>query len=393
MSCLIIKNDGIGDLILASGLIRSVGRLFDGNVDLLTCSNNREIAEGIDSLRNRFYCSRDSIRINTSITKTGVNPFRRREKVQYIPHVQEEDSLMLEELSEHEYDIVICMRRFIRQSTLVIMQRVHGQEKFCAWQYPMHTSYESAQLATHGWVHFAGNEKILSELDYNRAFLESILNTKVDSRPRLSFCHKQNSPVSSGKIALGLGGGSNNWPYGHWIELAMRLASTGWELQLLGGKDVADLGAHIALKVPAVNNLIGHLDWGETAACLAGCEGFIGNDTGLSHFASLILDKCLVVLGGGTFRRFFPWPGAGNQYLLYHGLDCFDCTWECKFHDRFCVSLIQPRDVEEYFGAVIRGETSSECDLNAHIAEYPLAWRQEENSGLVSVRPIRSSVD
>ena len=70
MSCLIIKNDGIGDLILASGLIRSVGKLFNGNVDLVTCGNNREIAEGILPLRHRFYCSRDGMHFTTQTTAT-----------------------------------------------------------------------------------------------------------------------------------------------------------------------------------------------------------------------------------------------------------------------------------------------------------------------------------
>ena len=47
-SCLVIKNDGIGDLILASGLVSALGEHFGGDIDLVTCSANREVAEGIE---------------------------------------------------------------------------------------------------------------------------------------------------------------------------------------------------------------------------------------------------------------------------------------------------------------------------------------------------------
>jgi len=50
--------------------------------------------------------------------------------------------------------------------------------------------------------------------------------------------------------------------------------------------------------------------------------------------------KLCKIFGHGTFRRFFPWPDTDNQYTFFHGLECFDCTWECIFQDRVCLSLV-----------------------------------------------------
>lgn len=64
MSCLIIKNDGIGDLVLSSGVISSIAKIFNGNLDLVTCEQNREIAENIEGVKNIFYVSRDGLKFH-----------------------------------------------------------------------------------------------------------------------------------------------------------------------------------------------------------------------------------------------------------------------------------------------------------------------------------------
>lgn len=372
MSCLIIKNDGIGDLILSSGLISSVGKLFDGQVDLITCYNNREIAEGIQPLRKRYYISRNDLRFKKKfIEKMGL----------LIPHINNEDLQVLKSLEKQHYDTIICLRRFILQSTLVLMRKIRGKVKYCAWEFPTNASWGMAEQATRGWKHYTGSAEVLSELNYNKAFLESVFHTTLTADPHLSFCKKQPSLPATRRLAFGLGGSSPTWPSGNWIELAMRLASEGWNLLLLGGDNVTDLAKHIAEKIPGADNRVGQLAWRQTSDLLFECEGYIGNDTGLSHFASLINKKCVVILGGGTFRRFFPWPGTNNQHIIYHGLECFDCRWDCKFQDRFCLNLVRPSDVLNYFNDLINCEPGTECDLNSEDKNYKIAWRIKPDLG------------
>jgi hypothetical protein len=83
------------------------------------------------------------------------------------------------------------------------------------------------------------------------------------------------------------------------------------------------------------------------------------------------------VLGGGTFRRFFPWPENRKQYVIYHGLDCFDCDWECKFAEKHCLHLVRPPDVLRYFDEIMDSEgVGHERNLNPEEKKYCAAWRR-----------------
>lgn len=375
MPCVIIKNDGIGDLILSSGLIASIGEHFGGDVDLITCSANQEIAEGIEPLRNRFYLSRDNLRFSGRLSNYGL----------LLPRVTGQDQAVIRELSKRKYDIAICLRRFIRQNSLVIMRKVKAKEKHCAWQFPTNISRELAVKASRGWLHYDGAGSVLSELSYYAEFTERILGGRLDTRPCLRFCRQSEQDQQIGTIALGLSGASTNWPDDYWLELVGLLADSGWSIKLLGGSDVMGLAERIEKQHSTVMNLVGQLDWHATADALQDCVAYIGNDTGLSHFASLIVKKCLIVLGGGTFRRFFPWPDNMNQHLIYHGLECFDCDWQCKFDARRCLALVTPRSVYQCFEEMVLGLRVKETNLNSMDAAYPVSWRRRSVSAQASV--------
>jgi len=376
MSCLIIKNDGIGDLILASGLISEVGRYFGGNVDLVTCSANQEIAEGIELLRKRFYVSRDDLRFFAWPARMGV----------LLPRVIRQDREVLRRIKSERYDVAICLRRFIRQNSLVLMRHVRAQHRYCAWQFPTNLSQELAVKASCGWEHYDGPSNMLSEAGYNQDFLRHVVGVTINPRPRLSFCQYQaNSPVTQ-RVALGLGGSSSTWPQHYWYELAQRLSKEGWRLLLLGGENTVELADRIQYVVPEAENRVGRLDWHGTAAALDGCVAYVGNDTGLSHFASLIVRKCLVILGGGTFRRFFPWPVGCNQHIVYHGLDCFDCGWQCKYLHKRCLSLIHPEAAFTSFTRLIETMICGETDLNSNNGHYQLAWRSGNFCKTLAIR-------
>jgi ADP-heptose:LPS heptosyltransferase len=103
----------------------------------------------------------------------------------------------------------------------------------------------------------------------------------------------------------------------------------------------------------------------------------IGNDTGFTHFASLVLPKVIIISGGGSFKRFFPWPGDNQQYIIYYGLPCFDCDFECLYPQKLCINLIKPRDLLEYFVEVMgKKQAQKEKRLNTDDCQYKLGWRR-----------------
>lgn len=363
MSCLVIKNDGIGDLVLSSGVLSWLSEQFDGELDLVTCETNREVAEMIPGIRLIYYVSRDNLRF----PQNGVNK----------PSIGEEDKVVLLKIALQKYDVAICLRRFIRQSSLIIMNCVSAKEKYCCWQIPTNASWSEAENFSKGWNHHWGNKWILSELEYFWDFCSKFTNNPIHALPKLRFDSQTDHARDKGKIvAIGISGGTVK-PAASWANFSKLLSDQGFVVHLLGGDQQQIFANFISQLVPSVINQVGKLTIYETLQYLNGFYYYVGNDTGLSHLASLVVPKVLVVLGGGTFPRFFPWPERSGQHVIFHGLDCYDCDWQCKYPSHYCLELVSPKTVLEYFLKIVNGEKIPRMiNIGNPHTKYQLLWRR-----------------
>ena len=283
--------------------------------------------------------------------------------------------------------MAICLRRYIRLTAFVCMRLVRARRKLTFWQMPTNLSQSLAKRLSQGWEHHTGDDTILPEIAYYRDVLNRSLNIELDATPRLSFAQASLGARSSRTVGLCIGGGGSRWPSASWIELAGRLRADGWELILFGGSDCAEL-AGVLERNFGCDNRVGKLTLSECAGELAPLEAVISNDTGLAHLASLVSPRVIVILGGGTFRRFLPWPGTTNQYVLFHGLDCFDCDWACKFAERECHLLVRPSAVFHYFHQVLAGQVEPGlCNLNTRPITYTLNWQRNGGGAAVEIPP------
>ena len=176
MSCLLIKNDGIGDLILSSGLISVLAKHY-GTLDLVTCETNREIAELIPGVRRCFYMSRDSLAFRKWPLRFGIR---------MMGPVKSIDSHLLKLISSQRYNVAITLRRYIRLSTLLVMNKTVAKKKYCCWLFPTNCKISLAEEFTRGWDHYRGPLEVLSELEYFKLFIESKLGIVSSCFPRLS---------------------------------------------------------------------------------------------------------------------------------------------------------------------------------------------------------------
>jgi len=362
MDCLVIKNDGIGDLVLSSGVIASLATVFKGTLDLVTCEQNRGIAELIPGLRNVYYVSRDNLNF-----------------VSYkLPFTCRKDKAVLREISRKQYDTAICLRRFIRQSSLVIMHSVSARKKYCCWQMPTNLPRHLAEKYSKGWFHYNGNMQVLSELEYFWNFCSSFLKDFTPSMPVLKIDSNSEKAFFEGnKVALGISGTIGKIPIGIWVKVAELLSKRGWSVHLVGDKRESEYADFIKKIVPSVTSHVGKLSLSETLQLLSRFRYYIGNDTGISHIASLVVPKVLMLLGGGTFLRFFPWPNREGQHVFFYGLDCFDCNWRCKYSKCYCLELLSAPLIFKYFIKISNGENVPKI---INIGDptnfsYELAWR------------------
>lgn len=356
MSCLVIKNDGIGDLILFSGLLNSIVSEFDGNVDLVTRKENVEIANLIPGLRNVFWAERDQVSEET------LDALRKQPK----------------------YELAIVPRRFIRKSTFIVMQNISAKNKFCCWQYPTNLTIEEAEIGSKGWRGFQGPHSLISELEYLQGFCQTVLGCELDRTPRLNFDYlndlKHPNP-SKKRIGICLGGASSRWPYLHWLKLLEGLVSKGLTPVLFGSKTDSLVADKLVSKINPVESFVGKLNLTETIQKFSQLECVVSNDTGLAHLATLCTPMVFIILGGGTFGRFFPWPRQKNHFIIHHGLNCYDCEWRCHLPRKACLDFIEPNEVLNYLKRVLSGDSVPQIlDLNPKPQNYPIAWRLAEDS-------------
>jgi ADP-heptose:LPS heptosyltransferase len=63
-------------------------------------------------------------------------------------------------------------------------------------------------------------------------------------------------------------------------------------------------------------------------------------DSSPAHLAVAVNTPTVCVIGGGHYKRFFPYGDPKLFRAATEELDCFYCDWKCKFGTPFCVQDI-----------------------------------------------------
>jgi ADP-heptose:LPS heptosyltransferase len=146
---------------------------------------------------------------------------------------------------------------------------------------------------------------------------------------------------------VGVGAGSKmpakRWPLERFAEVLQHLhrhfPSAG--AILLGGADEADYCAKLAARadLPVVN-LAGELSVRGSAAILAQCDAYLGNDTGVMHLAASVGTGCVALFSARDFPGIWEPMGSGHR-VLRHETECAGCMLvECKTEDMRCLKAI-----------------------------------------------------
>jgi heptosyltransferase-2 len=117
-------------------------------------------------------------------------------------------------------------------------------------------------------------------------------------------------PENSPTLALHPGSGSEkkNWPEARWAELLEWLLNeTRFRLLVVGGEAEGDrLQSLVAALPPARTRVAQNQPLPELAAMLAGCSGFIGHDSGISHLAAAVGLPGLILWGDSAEEIWRP---------------------------------------------------------------------------------------
>ena len=155
--------------------------------------------------------------------------------------------------------------------------------------------------------------------------------------PRISW-REEKPPIDDGPPYVVLNPGSNEpgrrWPFSGFREMAERLLASGYRVVLVGSaveKLEDDAFADLAGRAGVID-LAGRTELPELLDVMKHAKAMISNDTGPAHFSIALGTPTVVVVGGGHFGCFVPYPegvAPDHARFVFHEMECYHCFWRC----------------------------------------------------------------
>lgn len=189
-------------------------------------------------------------------------------------------------------------------------------------------------------------DPILNELDKNMAFVSKVtrktciakfptINTSILGYDEFIHVNAKHNLDTSKYVVMVPGSSATYkmWPLEKMATIAHYLVEKGYKVVLLGSKNEKILGETIiqlAKNKDFIINLIGDTQISTLIRIVAGAEFYFGNDTGTLHIAAAVSTPSIAIMGGGHFKRFFPYGDLERNRIVFDKhMKCKNDGWEC----------------------------------------------------------------
>lgn len=286
---LIIRLSSMGDILLATPLIRSI-------------KNQNPSAEIDFVVKEEFF---EVIKNNTHLT----NIFR------YSKESSEKQKL-IESLKSRNYETVIDLQNNRKSSeitsklrTKIFRFKKNHFKKFLLVNFKINLLKNYPQIP----IRYASSAGIELDDEGLEMFTDEVANTKL----------KLNEKYVG--LCPGAKHFTKRWPKEYFIELGKNLELNGYKVVLFGGKDEQDTVGEIESQLKQPINLCNDSIL-KTAANMKMCSLIYTNDSGAMHLACSVKVP-VIAFFGSTVREFgfFPYK-AQNVVLELDNLPCRPCT-------------------------------------------------------------------
>jgi len=143
-------------------------------------------------------------------------------------------------------------------------------------------------------------------------------------------------PPGPGYVVLNFGCNEpgRRWPFENYRLLAHALLRQGYRVVLTGTKtEGGDLEGQTALLAePNLINLVGKTNIDGLCDVFADAKLVVCNDTGPGHLSITLDVPTVMVIGGGHFGNFVPYPEGlrpGQVRFVFEPMPCYHCFWNC----------------------------------------------------------------
>ena len=172
-------------------------------------------------------------------------------------------------------------------------------------------------------------------------------------------------PIPDGAPFVVLNPGSNEpgrrWPLAKYLNVARGLLDRGYRVIVVGsgGERPGDVDH------PGLIDLIGRTSLPQLLDLMNHASLVISNDSGPAHLSIALGTPSVIIVGGGHFGCFFPYPpgvAPDTARFVYQEMDCYHCFWRCpkratKFDVFPCIDAVPEEQVRTAVDELLPSET------------------------------------
>ena len=170
----------------------------------------------------------------------------------------------------------------------------------------------------------------------------------------------QKTSENNSYVLLNIGSNEpgRRWPIDHYFSIATHIVNHGFHVFFIGtdGNNIIQDKINSHNMGDKISSLIGKTNLDTLLRVMKRAKLVVSNDSGPAHLSIGLGVSTIVIVGGGHYGCFFPYPAEltpKNVKFISKSLDCYHCFWRCDKRtlpsDAFpCVgevSIVQVRKV------------------------------------------------
>ncbi len=324
MKLLIIKNDGFGDFILVKNQIKNINKKYY-DIDIVISKNNEILTKDIENIKNKIV-----------FDYYGPN-------FSYNNKISGKDKLKLSNLKKKKYDLCIVLRRYLNDEQVLILNEINAKSiilchEFFSSREPLKCNFKKVKIS----------KNLLNDYDYFNTFLKKI---NLIKKEKIKISSKLLS--SKNYLVLNLSG-ERQFKNIENLKLLINIIKKNYNKKtyIIGKTLNNEMNIKINNLLRKINskkliNLWSKSNFSSSMNLINHADYYIGFNTGLSHYASMINIKSLIILDSGGNNKWFPYPESMKKNISYwtYNTPCAGCNYagnqnKCFYDTRFCVDNI-----------------------------------------------------
>lgn len=287
---LIIRLSSLGDVLLATPLIRSIKTQHpETQIDFLVREEYKSILQFNPNINILYALSRS-------------------EKMKFLTEI----------LKKNNYDFVIDLQNNFRSR---LIRNALGKKIF-SFKKPVIEKY----LLVRFKINLFKKLKTITEL-----YAESVPQYKLDGKGLELFIPENvQTQLNADGNYIGLTPGSKHftkrWLEEYFIELGNELVKNNFTPVIFGGRDDKEICERIVRGIDGSINLCNNNDLYQTSADMKICKVIVCNDSGLMHTAAASGVQVIAIFGSSVKEFGFTPYGVRNLILENNSLSCRPCS-------------------------------------------------------------------